>query len=1016
MLKDAVNIDDLLNIAPYGVFIIDLSGKIIFASKMAAKRVNKSAKEMIGTTLTDYFPIDISEKRSLKGIESVNSDISQSIEDKVGERWYFSKIIPIKDKYEKIISLAIFSDDITDRKRAEEDLQKSEEQFRDLYHNAPVGYFEYDLRGNITRVNHTYLWMLGYTAEEMIGQPCWQFIVDEVAREQIMAKLDGVRPPAIGLERTYRRKDGTTFPVLFQDRLLLEEDGSIKGIRTAIQDITDRKDAEKENKRFRIISDNAVYGKAIADLQGNLLYVNRFFAYIHGYEPEQLIGKHLSVFHSQEQMEAVNRLTASMMRDGHFAPTTVWHRHLDGMEFPMLMSGILIKDDNGTPRCIAVSAIDMTAHHQADESLQESEQKHRRLFETMAQGVIYQAADGTIISANPAAERILGLSFEQMQGKTSMDPRWKMILEDGTTVPGTEHPAMIALHTEKTVGPVVRGVFHPEKDVYVWLSITAIPLFQPRETKPFQVYATFEDITERLRMEQALRDNEQMYRTTFDAIPDSITVTRQKDGRYKYVNDGFCNITGYSRVEVIGKTPFEINLYVNHSDRERMIQTLRQNRELLNFEIPFRRKNGTIWDSFFSARSIIIDGEDCLIALTKDVTEFKKAEEEKARLERQLQQAQKMESIGSLAGGIAHDFNNLLFPIVGLSEMMLNDFPPDSMERHNIQEIFHAGKRGKELVQQILSFSRQSEHQLIPVHIQKILKEVLKLCRSTIPADITITRNIQTKCGPVMADPTQIHQIAMNLITNAYHSVEPTGGAITVKLKEVDFSHEDDPAVHLSTGRYAVLTVSDTGTGIDPAVMNRIFDPYFTTKEKGRGTGLGLATVYGIVKAHGGDIRVTSSIGKGATFHVYLPLLEKTQDAEPEKEMMTPLPTGTGHILLVDDEESIVHLEKQMLKRLGYQAIGYTSSRDALAAFKTEPSLFDLVITDMNMPNMNGMQLAAEMIAIRSDIPIILCTGFSERINSKKAETLGIGGLLMKPVGMKDLAQKVREVLGTMKE
>jgi CheY-like chemotaxis protein len=267
-----------------------------------------------------------------------------------------------------------------------------------------------------------------------------------------------------------------------------------------------------------------------------------------------------------------------------------------------------------------------------------------------------------------------------------------------------------------------------------------------------------------------------------------------------------------------------------------------------------------------------------------------------------------------------------------------------------------------------------------------------------------------------LADPTQIHQIAMNLITNAYHAVEPAGGTISIQLKEMNVTSTNAPAGDLAPGRYAVLSVSDTGIGIDVTVINKIFDPYFTTKKKGRGTGLGLATVYGIVKAHGGDIRVTSDIGKGTTFYVYLPLMEKSQELEPEKEKITPLLTGTEHILLVDDETAIVHLEKQMLERLGYQTSVFISSREALAAFKTEPSLFDLVITDMNMPNMNGMQLAAEMIAVRPDIPIILCTGFSERIDNKKAEAQGIRGLLMKPVGMKDLAHKIQEVLDTTKK
>ncbi len=405
-------------------------------------------------------------------------------------------------------------------------------------------------------------------------------------------------------------------------------------------------------------------------------------------------------------------------------------------------------------------------------------------------------------------------------------------------------------------------------------------------------------------------------------------------------------------------------------------------------------------DRFFGIYSII--------SIISDITKQK-------ALESSIRQAQKMESIGSLAGGIAHDFNNILFPIVGLSEMMVDDFPPGSLEQQNLTEIFQAGKRGRELVQQILSFSRQSEHQPIPVHIQKILKEVLKLCRATIPADIPITREIKEDCGPVMADPTQIHQIVMNLITNAYHAVEPVGGTISVQLAQMDVTSTDDPAGDLAPGRYAMLSVSDTGTGIDDAVMNKIFDPYFTTKEIGKGTGLGLATVYGIVKAHGGDIRVHSDVGKGATFHVYLPLMEKSQELESENERIIPLPTGTEHILLVDDEKAIVHLEKQMLERLGYQTSVFTSSREAQAAFKTDPSMFDLVITDMNMPNMNGMQLAEELKDIRPDIPIILCTGFSERIDNKKAEAEKISGLLMKPVGMKDFAQKIQEVLNMAK-
>jgi CheY-like chemotaxis protein len=342
--------------------------------------------------------------------------------------------------------------------------------------------------------------------------------------------------------------------------------------------------------------------------------------------------------------------------------------------------------------------------------------------------------------------------------------------------------------------------------------------------------------------------------------------------------------------------------------------------------------------------------------------------------------------------------------------MMLDDFPPESPYYKDVQQILKAGKRGRELVQQILSFSRQSRDQLIPVHIQKILKEALKLCRATIPADIPITRDIQTDCRPVMGDPTQIHQIVMNLVTNAFHAVEPAGGTISIRLKEIFYSQPDASAHDLASGAYAMLSVSDTGTGIDPSIMDKIFDPYFTTKTKGRGTGLGLATVYGIVKALGGDIRVDSEVGEGSCFHVYLPVQEISEPPEVETQPR-PLPTGTEHILLVDDEASVVHLEKQMLERLGYRTTSFTDSLEALAAFEMDPSRFDLVITDMHMPELTGLQLAEEMIFVRPDLPVILCTGFSERINREKIGAVGIRDLLMKPVGMVDLAHKVREVI-----
>ena len=369
-----------------------------------------------------------------------------------------------------------------------------------------------------------------------------------------------------------------------------------------------------------------------------------------------------------------------------------------------------------------------------------------------------------------------------------------------------------------------------------------------------------------------------------------------------------------------------------------------------------------------------------------------------------------MESIGSLAGGIAHDFNNILFPILGNCQLILDDFESGSPEHESLKAIMNAGKRGKDLVQQILAIGRQSEQQPIPVQIQTVVKEVLKLIRSTTPANITVTQDIRKDCGAVTADPTQLHQIAMNLITNASHAIEDDLGEIAVRLKEVDLEAEDFIRENMEPGRYAVLSVSDTGSGISPDIMDKLFDPYFTTKEQGKGTGLGLSVVHGIVKSYGGEIKVYSEPGKGTSFHVYLPVIKKPAEIEATEEKRA-LPTGNERILVVDDEAPIIRLEEALLKKIGYEVTSRTGSIDALEKFKMDPYAFDLVLTDMSMPNMTGEKLAKELISIRPDIPVILCTGFSERIDKEKAEILGIKGYLMKPIVNRDMAETVRKVL-----
>ncbi len=413
--------------------------------------------------------------------------------------------------------------------------------------------------------------------------------------------------------------------------------------------------------------------------------------------------------------------------------------------------------------------------------------------------------------------------------------------------------------------------------------------------------------------------------------------------------------------------------------------------------------------AFYVVRTPKLDNNgniEYVVCTAHDITERKRMEKEKKKLEARLRQAQKMEAIGTLAGGIAHDFNNILFPILGYSEMLMNDAPDNSDLKRDLSMIFNGTKRARDLVKQILAFSRQREYDLKPIKVHLVVKETLKLIRSSIPATIDIMQNI-IDCELVMADYTQIHQVAMNLLTNAYHAMEKKGGKLKVTLKEVDLRADDLKG--MPPGTYVRLTVSDTGIGMDQSTIDRIFDPYFTTKKEGKGTGLGLAVVHGIIKSHGGHISVYSEPGKGSEFHVYLPVI-KAQQKTKQIEIQ-PIKKSNERILVVDDEKMVVEIQQKMLKRLGYDVTSCTSSVEALKAFQANPDNFDLIITDMTMPNMTGDQLAQKIMEIRTDIPIILCSGFSEKMSNEKAKSLGIKKFLMKPVLIKDLSITIRRAL-----
>ncbi len=394
----------------------------------------------------------------------------------------------------------------------------------------------------------------------------------------------------------------------------------------------------------------------------------------------------------------------------------------------------------------------------------------------------------------------------------------------------------------------------------------------------------------------------------------------------------------------------------------------------------------------------------------EDVTEERLVEKEKANLEEQLRHSHKMEAIGTLAGGIAHDFNNILAVILGYADMAKGSLPASSPAREQIEHVVTAGNRAKELVKHSLAFSRKESQKRGPVLIHLIVNEALKLLRASIPATIEIRQNIDPSCGTILAEPTQIHQILLNLCTNAAQAMDEEGGVLQVDLSSVNLGSKDlleEPG--LKSGPYVHLSVSDTGMGIAPQHLARIFDPYFTTKDVGKGSGMGLAVVIGIIKSHDGMITVTSNPGDGTVFNLYFPAIPGTTKKESIHTL--PLPTGNERILVVDDDEEIVLMTARILNNLGYQTTPETDSLKALELFSSQPDSFDLVITDQTMPGITGDQLAKKLMRIRPNLPIILCTGYSSRMNTAKADFMGISAFLMKPVNSAQYAATIRQLL-----
>ncbi len=624
-------------------------------------------------------------------------------------------------------------------------------------------------------------------------------------------------------------------------------------------------------------------------------------------------------------------------------------------------------------------------------NLRDSEERFRRIIENTGAGFFSIDLNGSFQSVNASwlrmhgyasADEIIGKHFSVTQVKTDLDEAETIVesLLSGMTITADEFSRKCK---DGSVG------YH---------SFSANPVV--KEGKIVGVEGFLIDITDRKRAEASSRNSEEKYRTMMESFVDPLYIC-SSDLTVEYMNPAMIRRVGR---DATGETCYSaLHGLVSKCDTCVFDQVVSLETLETNVKSPLDGKD-------FRVTHMPINNPDGTVSkmtIFRDITDYLQAVKEKEKAQAQLMRSQKLESIGNLAGGIAHDFNNILSSIIGFTELALEDIPKGTVVEDSLQEVYTAGKRAKDLVRQILAFARQSDERKSPVQPGRVAKEVLKFIRSTIPTTIDIREDLASDTW-IMGNATQVHQVLMNLCTNAAYAMEDSGGVLSVSLKDVVIEKKD-LSVGMREGRYIEIKVADTGVGIAPDKIESIFEPYFTTKGPGEGTGMGLAMAHGIIESYGGKITVDSQLGKGTTFSIYLPVTKKR--SVHDAYVPEALPLGTESILFVDDELLIVKMGSQILERLGYSVTVRTSSIEALELFRAKPDAFDLVVTDMTMPNLTGDKLAVELMKIRSDIPVILCTGYSKKISDETAEEIGIKAFAYKPMVKADLAKTIRKVL-----
>jgi len=883
----------------------------------------------------------------------------------------------------------------------------------ELLEALPSAVLVMELDGRITFANAA--------AERLFGMPREQLTrldIDELTPEQLRERYRELRRRFLGEsdpqsrvlrgERVMRGANGREIPLeVAMSRIEL---GGRPVLLSSSMDLSEKKLLERQTiEQLHSMFEKADHGIFMIQVtsEGEFLYeafnpvtekwTGVTSARAHGRRPDEIMPRAEAARLVANYRRCVEARTSFTYEESPGAPAG--HRIFRTTLIPIL-------NEQAEVHRIVGLAHDVTQHKHAESALAKAQKLLDALWDQTFQLVGLLDIDGRLLRANQAALDLVGASAGEVVGRYFWEtPWWSHSKVESDRVRDAVHRARN--------GELVRfEATHPASDGtlrYVDVSI------KPLRDETGEVVALIpegRDVTDYRLSEDARRESEARFSKIFRVSPHPVLITRRADSVLVEVNHAFEQLFGHSAAEAVGRSTFELALWTDPSDRARVMELLGRQGFFRDVEVKGRARDGRMLSLLISGEPIELDDVPCVVTFLRDLTEQQLAEKARLELERRALQAQKLEALGTLAGGIAHDFNNILGAIVAYAELMRLDAEDPAQVRNHVVELQRAGNRAKELIQQILSFGRQQKQERRPIRIELAIREAVKLLRSTLPTTIQIDVQIAGEPPIVLADLTQIHQVLLNLGTNAAHAMSGKNGQLTIRLDAVEVDAElAERRPGLQLRKYARLSVADTGSGMSPETLKRIYEPFFTTKGPGEGTGLGLAVIHGIVQEHEGLIAVDSEPGKGTRFELFFP--EHSVDLADERQPSAELLRGNGEsVLFVDDEVVLCSSVARLLERLGYRVTVCSKPSDAVNLLRQSPAAFDVVLTDLTMPQLTGLDVAREVHDIDPHKPVLVMTGFSGSFSSDSLRSLGIYDLVAKPLSAQALSAAVAAALG----